>query len=385
MTLESSGWGNGSVIRVFAGVCLGARSGRLKAAILRCRGEGWHLRVLHTDGMTFPTPPNNEDELSRAVIQAVMMLANQAGVPLPAIDCIGIADLPGDMLRIGTHVAERSGVTVVTRFADRDRVVGGAGEPLSPTADWLLFRSHRQTRLLVSLGPSLRVTLLMAGRSHEEIVCFDAGPGTAFLDELTRHLSNGRFQFDPSGHFAVQGRHSEVLLSHWTSHPFLLKQPPRFVNRETFDAGFIESSVSFARETGLSAKDVLCTANHFVAKSLREANQRFLPTRVPVSGVITSGGGIHNGLLWKLIGDAFGPVAVERTDDLGVPSEVLAAAHAALLAYMTMENLPGNVPGITGASAPRVLGTVIPGSQSSWDRWVCNLADRLELESRRAA
>ena len=385
MTLEGSGWNSGGEIRVFAGICMGSRSGRLKVAILRCRGEGWNLRVLHTDGMTFPSPPKDESELTRAAIHAIVMLAGQVDIPLPALDGIGLADLPGDMVRLGSLLAERTGTTVACRFGDRDIAAGGTGEPLAPAADWLLFRSARQTRLLVHLGRSLRVGLFASGGTHEDILCFDAAPGTDFLDELTSRLSDGRYAFDPSGHFAVQGRLSESLVNQWVSHPFLLRSPPRFIEANTFDRAFIESSLSFAREMGLSGKDVLCSANHFLARSLKESLHRFLPSRRMISEVVTSGGGVRNGFLWKLIGDGMEETPILRSDDLGVPSAVLGAAHAALWAYLAMENLPGNVPALTGATSPRVLGTIIPGSRTSWDRWVCNVADRFEFESRRAA
>ncbi|MBX9655022.1 anhydro-N-acetylmuramic acid kinase [bacterium] len=385
MTLEGSGWNSGNEIRVFAGICMGSRSRRLKVAILRCRGEGWNLRVLNTDGMTFPSPPENQAELTRAAIHAIIVLAGQVDIPLPAIDAIGLAELPGDMVQLGTLLAERTGATVACRFADRDIAVGGKGEPLTPIVDWLLFRSPKQTRLLVHLGRALRVALLPSSSTHEEMHCFDAAPGTDFLDELTLRLSDGKYSFDPSGHFAVQGRLSESLVNQWTSHPFLLRSPPRFMDEKTFDRAFIDASLSFARELGLSGKDVLCSANHFLARSLKESAHRFLPSHRMITEIITSGGGVRNGFLWKLIGDRMTETPILRSDDIGVPSAVLGAAHAALWAFLAMENLPGNIPALTGASSPRVLGTIIPGSRTSWDRWVCNVADRFELESRRAA
>jgi hypothetical protein len=68
------------------------------------------------------------------------------------------------------------------------------------------------------------------------------------------------------------------------------------------------------------------------------------------------------------------------SDDLNVPSETARAIQAAMLSYCLMENLPGNVPVFTGALAPRVLGTIVPGDERHWDRWVCTVADRFDLE-----
>jgi 1,6-anhydro-N-acetylmuramate kinase len=385
MTLEQRGWTAEPVVRVFAGVARGGRSGRLKTAILRCRGEGWSVRVLHTDAVTNPPVQGTPRDVSRSICRAVVGLAGDAGVPLSAIDVLGLADVVDDVVQLATEIAERIGVTVVTRFGERDKAVGGRGAPLSPAADWILLRSAKSTRLLVHLGPSIQVTLLEAGGSPEEVLAFDAGPGTDFLDALALRLSQGRYPFDPSGHFAVQGRQCEPLIEQWTSHPFLLKRPPRFLDPSEFDEAFVESSLTFAREQRLHAKDVLCSANHFVTRALRDAIRRLLPSSTAPVEVIACGSGIKNGFLWKLTREACEPTPVRRTDDLGAPGEVLPAVRAALLAYLAMENLPGNIPRLTGASAFRVLGTIVPGSSANWDRWVCNLADCFDGQVQRAA
>lgn len=385
MTVEHRGWTAEPVVRVFAGVARGRRSGRLKTAILRCRGDGWNLRVLHIDAVTSPALQGTQRDLARTICRAVVGLAGDAGVPLSAIDVLGLADVVDDVVQLAAEIAERTGVTVVTRFGERDRAVGGRGGPLSPAPDWILLHSPRSTRLLVHLGPSVQVTLLTAGGSPEDVLAFDAGPCADFLDALALRLSQGRYPFDPSGHFAVQGRQCEPLIEQWTSHPFLLKRPPRFLDPSAFDEAFIESSLTFAREQRLHAKDVLCSANHFVTRALRDAIRRLLPSATAPDEVIASGSGIKNGFLWKLAREACEPTPVRRTDDLGAPGEVLPAVHAALLAFLAMENLPGNIPRVTGASAFRVLGTIVPGSSVNWDRWVCNLADRFDAQIRRAA
>lgn len=385
MTIEASGWSTDAVVRVFAGVARGSQSNRLKAAILRCHGDGWNLRVLHTDAVTLPLPSGGIRELARAVCQAVVGLAGELGLELAAIDSLGLGQCLEDDIGLASEIAERTGLTVVARLEDRDRAVGGRGRPLSPVPDWILYRSSRSTRLLVHLGASVQFTLLAAGRSAADAVCFDAGPGTDFLDNLARRLSDGKHAFDPSGHFAVQGKQCEALIEQWTSHPFLLRHPPRFVDEATFNADFIESSLAFARERRLNGKDVLCSANHFIGRALRDSVDRFLPVSSPPDNVIFSGGGIRNGLLWKLASEIFDAIPIHRTDELGVPIDVRAAVHAALMGFLAMENLPGNIPAATGASAFRVLGTIIPGSQSNWDRWVCNVADRFDMDVRRAA
>jgi anhydro-N-acetylmuramic acid kinase len=272
------------------------------------------------------------------------------------------------------------GVTVVGGFPLRDEAAGGAGRPLTPIPDWFLFRSARQTRLLVHLGANLRVTWLSAGAPPTAAVCFDAGPCCDFLDGLAMDLSAGKLPFDPSGRFAVQGRCDEGLVQDWLSHPFLLLAPPRFVTADEFGPAFRQSSLAAARDRRISGRDLLCSANYFAVRALEEALRRFLPLGRRIDEVFVTGGGSWNGLLWKRLRETLHPLPVERSDKTGIPSEARGAIHAALLAYCTMENLPANVPALTGARRSVVLGQMSPGSAENWDRFICNIYDRFDDE-----
>jgi hypothetical protein len=83
--------------------------------------------------------------------------------------------------------------------------------------------------------------------------------------------------------------------------------------------------------------------------------------------------------LWKLLCEQFEPLELLATDRVGVPGEALRALHAAMLGYCVIENLPANVPAVTGAAGPRILGSITPGDDAHWDQWVCSLADRLDV------
>ncbi|MNL48474.1 Anhydro-N-acetylmuramic acid kinase [compost metagenome] len=53
-------------------------------------------------------------------------------------------------------------------------------------------------------------------------------------------------------------------------------------------------------------------------------------------------------------------VAVETTDDFGVPVLEVEALAFAWLARQCVRRAPGNVPTVTGAAGPRVLGAIYP-------------------------
>jgi anhydro-N-acetylmuramic acid kinase len=392
MPMDAADWDDGGE-RMVAGASIGRRTGRLKAVLLRCTGEGWQTVVRAAEAVTAPAPPQDAEALGSSVAKLLASLAERTGVPLTDVEVLGLHDPPaGDQREsaVAAAVAERTGLTVVSQFSQRDAACGGRGAPLSPVADWLAFRSRKHRRLVLHLGASLTATILEPDESPRRVFSFDAGPCSGFLDGLILRLSDGRLPFDPSGHFAVQGRVAESLIADWSSHPFFLQPPPRLLEPAEFDGSFVENSLAVARELKISARDLLCTANHFVIRNLRTSLRRVLSTSTPLHDVYVAGGGAWNGLLWKLLQDSFKPTPVARCDELGPPSEAIRAVHAAILAYCVLENLPANLPSLTGAAAPRILGQVTPGSADHWDRWVCTLADRIELhrddqEVRRAA
>jgi anhydro-N-acetylmuramic acid kinase len=49
---------------------------------------------------------------------------------------------------------------------------------------------------------------------------------------------------------------------------------------------------------------------------------------------------------------------MRRIDDFGIPNKAKEAASFALLAAATLDHVPGNLPAVTGAARPAVLGVV---------------------------
>ena len=385
--LESGVWRTDHTSRVMAGVSVGRRSGRLKAVLLHARGEGWDLTLDGAEVLTAPPSAGSSRKLGSAMADILLELAKRAEVPLPNIDVVGVHQIPpgSDGSDVATELAHRTGLTVVWGVEDCLRQVGGVG-PLSVVADWLTFRHRRLHRLLLDIGPTLRLTDLPPGRGCVAVSCFDVGPGCDFLDRLTHELSHGRLPYDPSGHFAVQGTLSDPLLSQWLSHPFLLQVPPRFLEADAFDESFYQSSFTLARELSLSARDVLCTANQYLAQNFRDALRRFLPPRFQPDEVVVRGGGSWNGFLWKLMQDALPEARWIRSDELGLPTEAHQAMIGCLMGYAVLEGL-GALPWPFrwGNGQWRLQGHLTPGSAEHWARWVCHLADSLEWADQRAA
>ena len=62
----------------------------------------------------------------------------------------------------------------------------------------------------------------------------------------------------------------------------------------------------------------------------------------------------------RSLGDRLPRVDIATTAELGVDPDAKEAMCFALLAYQTLRGVPTNVPGVTGASRPAVLGKICP-------------------------
>jgi anhydro-N-acetylmuramic acid kinase len=275
-------------------------------------------------------------------------------------------------LGMAAIVAERTGITTASDFRARDLAAGGLGVPLAGLADYILFRNYHDSddRLLIHLGTVAQAVNLRPHCRIQEIACFEAGPCNLLLDGLMRRLTSGHEEFDNGGKNAVQGRCLEPLLERWLNHPFLQRRPPRAVPRHAFGDAFAADIVQQAREQQWQPLDLLCTATHFVVRTLVSAVRQFLSsTEISSARVLLSGGGVRNGFLRHLLGQQFGiRHVVELTDAAGVPAQGRKAATAALLAALCIDGVPANLPQATGACGSRLLGSLTPGSASNWAR-----------------
>ncbi len=65
-----------------------------------------------------------------------------------------------------------------------------------------------------------------------------------------------------------------------------------------------------------------------------------------------------------------------RADDAGVPALARNAAGAAVLAALTCDGVPGNLPVWTGAAGGRLIGHFAPGDGRNWARLLAWAADQ---------
>jgi len=258
-------------------------------------------------------------------------------------------------------LAERTGITVVSDFRSRDVAAGGEGAPLVPLADWWLFRSGTESRVLLNLGGMANVTHLPRRAGLERVLAFDTGPGNAVSDALVALTSGGAARHDAGGAAAARGRPSAALLDELLAEPFFALPPPRSTGRERFGASFAEAMRARGASLGLSDDDLLATAVELTAASVAGAIDQHLRTRGGVDAVYASGGGVGNTTLMAALGRRLGDTRLASLSELGVAPASKEALAFAFLAHQTLCGLPGNLPGATGAAHQAVLGSITPG------------------------
>ena len=312
--------------------------------------------------------------LGELYAEAVEDLLKQAGIRRGDVTAIGshgqtVRHLPRGAgggraltLQLGSAstLAERTGMMVVSDFRTRDTAAGGEGAPLVPIADWVLFRSNTEGRVLLNLGGMANVTHLPKGAPLERVLAFDTGPGNAVLDGLIGAATAGLARHDDGGRRAAQGRVHEGLLEELLADPFFQLPPPRSTGRERFGDGYVTRLREIGEQLGLSLEDQLATAAELTAVTVADAIGRFLMPH-GVDGVYVSGGGVRNATLMVALRRRLEGVRVERLDELGVAPESKEALAFALLAHLTLSGAPGNVPAATGAHRSVVLGHLTPG------------------------
>lgn len=250
------------------------------------------------------------------------------------------------------RIAERTGITTVADFRRRDLAAGGQGAPLMSAFHAAALREPGRRMAVLNVGGIANLTLLPAG-GGEPVAGFDSGPGNCLLDQWARrHL--GR-DFDRGGAWAASGRADAALLERLLDEAYFRAPTPKSTGTQHFDAHWLEARLQGSDAT---PEDVAATLVALTAATVKRALEEagFIPERLMVCG-----GGAHNEALMLALRDALPATAVATTAEVGVDPDWVEAAGFAWLARQALAGQPGNLPSVTGAAGPRVLGAVYPG------------------------
>lgn len=305
--------------------------------------------------------------------EAVLRVCEAADVDPSEVDLVGShgqtvwhqpprADWRGSTLQLGdpATIAERTGIPVVHDFRSRDMAAGGEGAPLVPWVDALLFATDR-TRVLQNIGGMANLTRVPPRGSDEPVVAFDTGPGNALIDTAVELATNGAQAYDVEGKWARLGTPDDALLDELLADPFFRRPPPKSTGRESFGRAYVQTLVNRLAPSDSSAwADLIASLTALTARSIADA-VRLWADPGEDGEVVVTGGGAKNAALMERLRRELEPMPVRTGHTLGMDPAAKEAVAFAVLAWAHVEGRPGNIPGVTGASGPRVLGSLTPG------------------------
>jgi anhydro-N-acetylmuramic acid kinase len=244
-------------------------------------------------------------------------------------------------------LAERCGIDVVADFRRRDVAAGGQGAQLVPAFHAAMFGRPGTAQAVLNLGGFANLTLLHADGS---VTGFDCGPANVLLDAW--HAQHRGGAFDDGGRWAASGQVLPTLLAKLRAEPYFHRAPPKSTGRDLFNPGWLQ-----ARLSNEAPQDVQATLAELTAHSVAADLQGQAPA---TQRLLACGGGARNTHVMARLAALLPQVRVGSTAEAGLPVDQVEATAFAWLAHRHLNRLPGNLPAVTGARHPCVLGALYP-------------------------
>ncbi|QWE28547.1 anhydro-N-acetylmuramic acid kinase [Polynucleobacter sp. AM-7D1] len=250
-------------------------------------------------------------------------------------------------------LAELTGIDVIADFRSRDLAAGGHGAPLVPAFHAQQFSSNENVAVL-NLGGIANLTLLP---NNGNVTGFDCGPANMLMDAWIADQQG--HEFDKDGNWALQGNCNQGLLERMLTDPFFAKSPPKSTGRDEFHLDWLKKYIG---SDNINAEDVQATLLQLTVDSALQAIDRHAPQ---TQTLIICGGGARNIALLNLF-KARAEILFKNTleiltsDALGIDPQLVEGLAFAWLAWSHKEKRPANLPAVTGAKGPRILGACYP-------------------------
>ena len=362
---------------LYLGLMSGTSADGIDAALVHVPDEG-SCRFVH--GLTMPWQPqlrqrlvalgeggelSSLDELGDldariglAFAEAANALLAEAGVAAAQVRGIGShgqtvrhrpSARPAFTLQLGdaNRIAEATGITTVADFRRRDVAAGGQGAPLMPAFHLAMLGTADEDRAVLNLGGIGNLTLIPRDGA---VLGFDTGPANALLDAWCQRHTGAAF--DADGAFAASGVFDAALLARWLDDPWFALPPPKSTGREQFHLGWAQAALDGGQH---SAADVQATLLELTAATVADGLLRLQPA---TARLLVCGGGVRNGQLMSRLQARLPGMAVVSSASAGLDPDYMEAMGFAWLAQRTLQARPGNLPSVTGAAGPRILGAI---------------------------
>ncbi|HAL88358.1 MAG TPA: anhydro-N-acetylmuramic acid kinase [Clostridiales bacterium] len=380
--------------RLVVGLMSGTSADGVDGALCRITGHGTQSKIEQLGFVFQPFAPEIRREILRLAsggqataadfcqmnfllgglyVQSVEALCARTGVQPGQIDLIGShgqtfwhIPVPEDYLgyrfrstfQLGeaSVLAQRFGCPVVSDFRVRDVAADGLGAPLVPYSEFLIYRSETECVALQNIGGIGNITCLSPACRLEDVFAFDTGPGNMVMDGVYGELTDGEKTFDEGGAYAAGGTVHQGLLNWLMADPYLPRKPPKTTGREYYGPAYVKKIMDYARQARISGPDLMATVTDYTAQTIRYSVEHYFPRRP--DKLILGGGGSLNKTLVGDIAKALPGCRVMTNEDLGYDSNAKEAVAFAVLANEAVFAQANNVPTVTGAKNPVIMGKI---------------------------
>jgi anhydro-N-acetylmuramic acid kinase len=291
-----------------------------------------------------PTISTADQIVTALHIEAARQLISQAGLNIDQVDVVGshghvLAHRPGRgwswHIGNGVMIAEGLKRLVACDFRPGNIRAGGQGAPLLPIFQKHIAAHFEKPAAILNLGGIASFTFIDA---EDNMTAFDAGPGTAMLDDWT--LKHTGKAYDENGALAASGHVNSMVLADLMSDPYFERPAPKSLNRDYFSVQPVAM---------MAAEDGAATLTAFSAQAIAGA-LRHLPAQPTC--IYVMGRGQFNPVLMTMLEDAIGLPLVCISDDHGWNGAAIEAQGIAYLAVRRVKLLPITFPGTTGVYKP---------------------------------
>ena len=405
--------------RLMAGLAIDNGFRKVEGALVVSVGNGKYLRLKHAAPASLPIPNAISatirtffEEASNDLAQLAPMLADLAEIQSAVVEKIKSAagkyvdrvmavavtdpglwteDFDGrgsyTSLCDATRLAELAGVTVIDGFPARDIAAGGNGSSLDAIPLWLMLADRNakiasQSRAALIVQEQSRCYWLPPSDGLDaelpSIQRIDAA-GFDFLQMLVERLSHqglGRSEFEKmyaNGKpiEAVKGKLLSIIKEH-DGRRISLVGSARIARPEEIEMDLMKVVLSClaSRQDDLASLIRTCTDSVVDALTNRLDNQQGNLQEIFVAAIPNLESCLINRLDQQLP-----EVSVRSATKYGFSASGLPAITAAMLGLLHIDQMPANIPWISGADSQRILGRLTPGRPANWRQLVRAMAD----------
>ena len=241
----------------------------------------------------------------------------------------------------GQFIAHRIGIPVICEMRSKDIALGGQGAPLAPTVEKYLLSEFTA---FLNLGGIANISL----HQDDKITAFDITACNQPLNYLCqKHFD---LPYDNEGKLAAKGKLDTDLLEKLNALPYLTMEPPKSLA----NTWVINDFMSIVNDHIAPHKNKLNT----IVQHMAIQTAKSLENMSPETAVYATGGGVFNKFMMKCLSSQLSKqgIVLEAADSM--MAEFKEALLMALMAYLSVHELPNSFASVTGAKKDNCNGVV---------------------------